>query len=904
MLSTLIERTLKRETQEAANEFFSDVKSPAIKNPRPLIEARMKVIYAAHKDGASGYAVCHSISDVIDSVVKALHAYFVKKRSKFGDFSEHNFCIVALGGYGRRELCPKSDIDIMFLYSNDCVTDAFKTQAIDEIMYPLWNVGYKLGHSSRTVAEAIEDANADILTKTAMLDARFICGCKQLFDSYQASFSADVARGASAHIEELLRLKTSRHQKYGWTPYVQEPSIKNGVGGLRDYQTLLWVSLLKTGARTLMEMARAKIISVVEYKTLRRSYSLLLRVRNEMHYLLKRENDLLDLETQPKVAKGIGYEQVNIVERVEKFMHNVYYALREIDSISKTARKRMKILLPEDINETLELQVDDIAKVRYIEGFIIKKGFMYAQTPNVFRENPDLLIKVFRCCQKFGARLSDELEILIRDSAHLVDASVRQSKVANSEFMKILRSPLDVYPILTKMHFLDILGKFIPEFGAITCLVQHEFYHRYTADIHTLATIYELDKIYNANVEDDPYGYYHTVLTDTKNSTILYLALLLHDLGKSDGIRGHAEVGAEIAKRILERFDVPQDDKETIIFLVKNHFMMSRYWQSNDIEDEATIQKFAKMVGDADRLKYLYVLTFCDANGVSGGLWSSYKQSLHTMLYRNAIRVLQKDEEQVEAYYEAKKQGVLQGVLDSPDLATSVEEAKEQFESLPRNYFLFHGLEDIVLHMNMVHNFKENLRRIEAPIMPVFEWRNDPNMSLSTVTIVTRDIVGLYYKLASAFTYAGLNILGSKAISRNDGIIIDTFHVTAAGGGAVQNEKTRELFSKAITQIFTTGIEIEPRTNKLQAPQNAEAMPHHYKLLSAADRLIMEVIAKDRPGLLYSITKAIHKEGYDIIFARISVEDSWGTNTFHLRKSQGKPNEISLTLQKSVIEAL
>lgn len=903
MLSTQKERILKRDTELAALEFFADNKPPMLKNLRSLIDGRMKAIYEAHRAGASGYVVCHAISDVIDMVVQRLHAAFVEKRAKFGNFSEHNFCIVALGGYGRRELCPKSDIDIMFLYSNDKVSDVFKTQAIEEIMYPLWNVGYKLGHSSRTVAEAIEDANADILTKTAMLDARFLCGSKQLFESYQNSFSECVKSTASEHIEELLRLKTARHRKYGWTPYVQEPSVKNGVGGLRDYQTLLWVSRLKIGAKTLMEMARAKVISVVEYKTLRRSYNLLLRVRNEMHYLLNRENDLLDLETQPRVAKGLGYEQKNIVERVEKFMHNVYYALREIDSISKTARKRMRILLPEDINEALGLRFDEFSKVRYIEGFIIKKGFMYAQNPNVFRRDPTLLIKVFRCCQKFGARLSDELEILIRDCAHLVDDKVRNDKTANSEFMKILRSPLDVFPILSKMHFLDILGKFIPDFGAITCLVQHEFYHRYTADIHTLATIYELDKIFNANVEDDPYGYYHAVLSDTKNSTILYLALLMHDLGKSDGIRGHAEVGAEIAARILKRFDVTEDDKETIIFLVRNHFMMSRYWQSNDIEDEGAIQKFAKMVGDVDRLKYLYVLTFCDANGVSGGLWSSYKQSLHTMLYRNALRALQKNEQQMEAYYEAKKQSVLESVLQSEDLAISVDEAKRQFELFPRNYFLFHGLEDIVLHLNMVHSYKENLLRKEEPIMPIFEWRNDPNMSLSTVTVVTSDIVGFYYKLASAFTYAGLNILGSKAISRSDGIVIDTFYVTAVGGGAVQNERTRELFAKAITQIIATGKEIEPPARK-QDLHPGEIIPHHYKLLPAPDRLIMEVIAKDRPGLLYSIAKAINKEGYDIIFARISVEDSWGTNTFHLRKSSGPANEISLTLQKSVLEAL
>lgn len=902
MLSTAIERLLRRQTSEALKALFSKGAPPA-KDLRSCVESRMAAIFEAHKAGATGYAVCRATSDVIDSVVCELYSLFAGKRSKFGPFCKNNFCIVALGGYGRRELCPKSDIDIMFLYSSGGVPDLFKTQAIDEIMYPLWNIGYKLGHSSRTVSEAVEDAEADILTKTAMLDARFLCGSKPLFELFQKSFGEMSERAAQSHIEELLRLKTARHQKYGWTPYVQEPNVKNGVGGLRDYQTLLWVGRLKTGAKSVIDLARLRIISVVEYKTLRRAYNLLLRARNEMHYRMRRENDLLDLEIQPKIAYGLGYRKRNIVERVEDFMRDLYYALREVDSISKTARKRMKIVLPEDIEETLGIRRDNFARVRYIEGFILKNGFMYARNPAVFRNDPTLLIKVFRCCQKFGVTLSDELEILIRDSAHLIDDRVRADKSANAEFMKILRSQWDVYPILSKMHFLDILGTFIPEFGSITCLVQHEFYHRYTADIHTLATIRELDRVFGANVEEEPYGRYHAALSDAKNSTVLYLALLMHDLGKSDGIKGHAEVGAELAPALLERFDVPEEDRETIIFLIKNHLMMARYWQANDIEDEEVIARFADMVGDVEKLKYLYVLTFCDAKGTSQELWNSYKQSLHTMLYRSAKRVMEKNEEQMEALYESRKQKVLDGILASDELGTSEEEAKEHFASLPRNYFLFHGRDDIILHMNMVHIFRVGARH--GPEIPVFEWRNDPNMSLSTVTVVTSDIAGLYYKLASAFTYAGLNIMGSKALSRTDGIIIDTFYVTSAAGGAVQNERTRDLFSKAITRIFLEGADImPPPPKKPEGGEKNEIIPHSISIGRSGGRIMAEVVAKDRPGLLCSITKAIYENGYDIIFARISVEGWWGTNIFHIKPRAGAEVSDFCRLETEIVKVL
>lgn len=902
MLSTARERLLKKQTYEGAETLFAG-KKPSAKELKPFVENRFLAIKEAHQEGASGYTICRSNSDVIDCVILNLHALFKSQNQGENNFLD-DFCVVALGGYGRRELCPKSDIDIMFLYSDRGVTDKFKTDAIDAIMYPLWNVGYKLGHSSRTVLEALEDAGADVLTKTAMLDARFICGNLNVFSQFKEKFSEYSKSTAESHIEELLRLKTLRHQKYDWSPYVQEPNVKNGVGSLRDYQTLLWVAKLKTGSETLIDLARKKIISIVEYKSLRRAHALLLRTRNEMHYFSNRENDLLDLELQPKVAHSIGYREEDVIKRVERFMRDIYYSLREVDSISKTARKRMKIVLPEDIEETLGIRRDNLSKVRYFEGFIMRNGFMYAQNASVFRKDPTLLIKVFRCCQQFGALLSDELEILIRDSAHLIDDSVRNSKLANAEFLKILRSDWNVYPILSKMHFLDILGKFIPEFGEITCLVQHEFYHRYTADIHTLNTIRELDKIFGANVEDEPYGYYHAVLSDSKSPSLLYMALLMHDLGKSDGTKGHAEVGAEIAEQILARFDLAEDEKEVVIFLIKNHLMMARYWQSNDIEDEAVIEKFVEKIVDPDRLKYLYVLTFCDSKSTSNTLWNSYKQSLHTMLYRNALRKMQSTPEKIEALYEERKQKIIDGILNSTELRTSSEEALDYLNNLPRNYFLFHGKDDLILHMNMVHTYVErekNRTQSENPasLLPVFEWRNDPNMSLSTVTIVTRDIGGLYFKLASAFTYAGLNIMGSKALSRADGIIIDTFYVTSVGGGAVQNERTLELFSNAILKIFGAGQDLVE-----QPPKRSEEFPSRILVKNSSQKTTVEVIAKDRPGLLCSITKAIYDFGFEIVFGRISVDGGWGTNNFIIKPRNDFENVSTDGLEAKIKDVL
>ena len=903
MLSTEKERLFKKRSGEKIAKFFDGNVSAKLARLRPFVESLFDEVYKMHKKGASGYTVCHSISDIIDSIFQALHKSFAQKREKFDAFNTENFCIVALGGYGRRELCPKSDIDIMFLYSNSKVNDVFKTLAIDEIMYPLWDLGCKLGHSSRTLNEAMEEAKNDVITRTSMLDARFLCGSRALYDKFTLKFEKMCIRTADSYIDELLRLKTARHKKYGWSPYVQEPNIKNGVGGLRDFQTLLWVCRLKTGSRNLLDLVRNKLLSVAEYKMLRRSYNYLLQLRNAMHYKAKRPNELLDLELQPKIAYNLGYRKRDVVERVELFMRDVYFALREIDSASKTARKRMRIDLPGDIEKTLGIKHSKYRKLRFIDGFILKDGFIYPQNAAIFRKDPTLLIKVFRNCQKFGVQISDELELLIRDNAHLIDADVRADKSANAEFMKILRSRWPVYPVLSEMHFLNILGKFIPEFGELTCLVQHEFYHRYTADIHTLNSIRELDRIFAADVHDKNYGYYHAILSDAQNSTVLYLALLCHDLGKSDGIRGHAEVGAEIAEPILKRFGVPHEDAETIIFLVKNHLMMARYWQRNDIENEAVIAKFAEMVGDEDRLKYLYVLTFCDSKATSEELWNSYKDLLHTMLYRNTRRILTRDPEQIETLFESRRQKVLDAVLESDELGLSVDEAKKILATFPQRYFMFHSREDLVLHIKMIERFRKNMKRGKSK--PLLEWNNDPNKSLSTVTIVTRDTKGLFYKLASAFTYAGLNILGSKAMSSSDGFIIDTFYITSVSGGAVLSERTRDLFSEAIEKIFIKKERIAlPKHKHASTKEGEESIPHHIVMERSDDKLILEVIAPDRQGLLYSITKKIYEFGYDILFARISAAERWGTNVFHLKSTSRTPVDAELRIKDEMAKIL
>ncbi len=896
-------RSLESKVGEIARNSFPDGGNVQIQAPEFLRTCR-KIIEEAHNGGESGLRVCSALSLAADIAIGRLTAAFVKKRGRRAGAVAAKFCIVALGGYGRSELCPKSDIDIMILYSDDA-TERFKTLIVDEIMYPLWNTGFVLGHSSRTIAEAVEAAQSDILARNAMLDSRPVAGNLRLFSRFKRRFERFCRENSAGHFDALMRLKRDRHERYNWTPYLQEPNVKNGVGGLRDFQTMSWKTFLNFGTSDIRELVRRGIISVSEYASAVRARNFLLRVRNDMHYLSGRENDLLDLETQSKIARRLGFCEGSDEECVEAFMRRLYFAFRDIDGVAKTARKRMGLMLPGDVVENMRRMGKRRPRnVKFtIDGFTIWRGEIDAIRSDIFKRRPKSILKVFLYCQKFGAAPSDSLEVLIKDSRKYIDDNLRASADANALFLKILANRGEVFPVLELMHYWGVLDAFIPEFSDITCLVQHEFYHRYTADVHILNSIAELDKVFLSRPEDGFYGECHKVLISLQSPHLAYLMLLLHDIGKADGIRGHAEVGAEIGSRILERLGVSESDAETILFVVRNHLEMARFAQSNDVEDEKSVAKFASIVGNKEHLKFLYVVTFCDAMATSDGFWNSYKQSLHSMLYGATLSLLEKGESGSAKFYERRKEKVLRAALTSPDIAGLQEELCEHIENLPRNYFYYHGLEDLVSHVHMVHALrrKRAAQDSDEKAAPVIEWRDDPNRSISRLCVVSTDRSGLFAILSGVLTLVGLNILASKILTRDDGITIDTFYVSGVSDGVLNNPRLRDRFSRNLNSALKGRMSLDKAVNELfysaLGKLGGELVGDVF-MRRESGKLVVEVFARDCVGLLYKLAKTISECGYDIEFARVNTEGKWGHNTFHI--SPRPLSEPSAELAKSL----
>jgi len=879
---------------------------------KTFLRLESAMIRMRHDAGESGLIVARARASMIDVMLAHLFDYAMASWTRLHGTTPAAVSLVALGGYGRGELNPFSDIDIMFLFPSKTKPNAvqpLQEHLVNEILYILWDCGIKVGHSTRTVDEVFAEARKDMQTKTSLLESRLIAGSELLYDSFSTAYdSFSQHEDPRGYIAARIEDQNSRRAKYGNTVFLQEPDIKNGVGGLRDYQNAFWMARVKLGIKSMDALVEQNHLRRNELRDFKRSYEFLLRVRNELHFQSRKATDLLNLETQPRVALGLGYTNQNILGRVEQFMHDYYHAAQTIYRISRIVENRLALSL-EPVSRVSFREVlrgYRHQKAKRFDGFIQRGNELTAEKPDVFEQDPARLIRVFRHCQQLGIKPDFTLQALIRESLPLITKHVQNSDDANISFRAILGEAGAVFPALELMHELGVLGRFIPEFDELTCLVQHEFYHRYTADIHTLHAIRELDYVFN---ESGPLTEkYRAELHATPYPTLLYLILLLHDIGKAEGIQGHAESGVRIALPILHRLGVEPASIEIVAFIIKNHLIMARFWQRRDVDDPKTAAAFAEMVDDATKLRYLYVHTFCDARGTAGGLWNGYKDTLHTTLFRATLERLVHGEEVESRNSEIthmKHQELISKKI--PDIGA--DEITAHFNLLPERYFIHTDSAEITLHIQMVNQLLRSINAANSvgSLKPVIDWKNDLNRSLTVVNVVTWDRAGLFYKLAGALSVAGLSILGAKVISRSDHIAIDTFYVVEPSRGVVQSQAATEMFAKTVEDALVANKDLYPEilaqskkwsnrfaystnngTDVLQSsfPPTVEV----YHELSM-QRTIVEIQAHDQIGLLYLLAKTIYDHGFDITFARIGTERNIAIDTFYIESANQELTE-------------
>ena len=695
---------------------------PRYKNFLKVESHRLKIL---HRAGGSGREICRGRAALMDILLRYL---WDAAKSTLSPQAQKEFpplALIAIGGFGRAELNPHSDIDFMFLHAGQVVAGSkplpYLSKLMDGILYPLWDLGFKVGHSVRTIPDCVQVANNDMQSKTSLIEARLVAGDEKLFEKFQ---KAVVAKCVESHeveyIAARLQDQAARREKFGNSATMQEPNIKNGCGGLRDFQNLHWMAFFKYRIRTLAEMEQREFISASERKQLEAAYDFLLCVRNELHYQVPRPVDVLSKSLQPTIANNLGYTDRSPSKRLEKFMRTLYTHSRNIYLITRTLEERLALLPDERRLPTLRKFLSapfGQPKEQVIDGFKIHRGQISAVSNRVFRDQPRRLMRVFLHAQQRGLNLHPDLAQLIRSDLALVEKSFLQDEHIRETFLEILNQRGNVARTLRRMHEVGLLGKYIPEFGKLTCLVQHEFYHQYAADEHTLVCLEQLDRIWEASAP--PYNAYAELFQSVERPFVLYLALILHDSGKAAHAGKHSEIGAQLALRVSRRLGLDGATSHALRLLIEHHLAMAQTSQRRDLDDPAVIRSFAAQIQTAENLRMLTLLTFADTQATSDKLWNGFKDSLLWQIHDKTMKVLMGGSDFIRAE-EKQRELLAQEVAGMLPRSFSPEEVEAHFDSLPPRYFQITAEREIVADLTLAHRFMHHqLAEEEKALEPV-----------------------------------------------------------------------------------------------------------------------------------------------------------------------------------------
>jgi [protein-PII] uridylyltransferase len=857
-----------------------------------------------HRAGADGRKICEGRAAILDALLRHLWEAAKASLSPQAQKEFPAIALVAIGGYGRAELNPHSDIDFMFLHDGQVAVGKplpHLSKLIDGVLYPLWDIGLKVGHAVRSIEDCVQVANSDMQSKTSVIEARLIAGDEKLFLKFQKAVVAKCVVGfEEKYITARLEDQATRRTKYGNSATMQEPNLKNGCGGLRDFQNLLWMTFFKYRTRSLADLQEREFVSAAERKQLEAAYDFLLRARTELHYHVNRPLDVLGKNLQPAVATNLGYTDRSPSKRIEKFMRDLYTHTRNIFLITRTLEERMALLAPEQKSRLARWRSLFPRRRRQppepVDGFLFIDGEIHAASKRIFRDSPRRLMRVFLYAQQRQLKLHPDLAQLIRNQLSLVDRAFLNDEHVRETFMTILERRGEVAPILRAMHEVNFLGKYIPEFGKLTCLVQHEFYHQYAADEHTLVCLEQLDKIWEAN--ESPYRNYAPLFQSLERPGLLYLALLLHDVGKAapHDQGKHPEASAAMADRAARRLQLNESAADTLHLLVVNHLLLASVSQRRDLDDPTVVRNFARQIGTPENLNLLALLTFADSQGTSDKLWNGFKDSLLWQLHSRAMALLTGGSEFIRAGKE-QREHLLQEVRDLAPKFLTEEELVSHFGSLPDRYFEIHLADQILDDLELAHRFiKQQVFEEEGTLSPVIKWQDETDRGYNLVKICTWDRAGLFSKIAGTFSAVGLNILSAQIFTRTDGIVLDKFFVNDARTGNLASREQHEKFDALLNKILTGEaadlsalIARQRETRPVYQAYAGEQMETqiHFDNDASETRTLLEIETEDRLGLLYAISETFAELRCDIFAARIVTERGAAIDSFYLCETDG-----------------
>ena len=835
------------------------------------------------EEGGDGLRCARHLSRIQDELIGALFDYVITHVHPAPERERRKLVIAAVGGYGRGTLAPGSDIDLLFLLPT--VDDRWAIKVIEAMLYTLWDLRQKVGHSTRSIEECLHYAREDVTIRTALLEARQILGDPAIFEDMRDRFDREVVSNTPAEfVAAKLAERDSRIAKAGRSRYLVEPNVKDGKGGLRDLNTLFWIAKYVYRVRDATELVQAGLFSRKEYRLFCRCEEFLWRVRCHLHFVTGRAEERLSFDLQRTLAGQLGYVDRAGLYGVERFMKHYFLIAKEVGDLTAIvcAALEERQAKPSPMLDRFFGRIWRRREALVNKDFVIENARLTVADPATFARDSVNLLRLFAIADEAGLAIHPDAMHLVTLSLTKIDAVMRADREANRLFLSILTSRNSPEVVLRLMNQAGVLGRFIPEFGRIVALMQFNMYHSFTVDEHLIRSIGILADIESGrSLVEHPVA--QEILRTIRDRTVLYVALFLHDIAKGR-TEDHSIAGMAVARKLCPRLGLDEAQTATIIWLIEQHLVMSDTAQRRDLSDRRTIETFAQVVGTMDRLNMLLVLTICDIRAVGPGVWNGWKAELLRTLYwqtehliEGADSVVARDRRVIAAREE------LRAALPKwSDHDFAAYAARHQAP-----YWLKVDLSHKIRHANIL-----NMSEVESP-GPLVDYVTEEARGITELTVIAPDHPRLLSTIAGACAAAAADIVDAQIFTTTDGLALDMIYVTRALDRDEDELRRAGRIGLAIERSLTGEIRL---TDVVAAKRAADRsvievfdVPPEVRIDNTLSNrfTVIEVAGLDRRGLLYNLTGILSQLNLNIGSAHIATFGEKAADVFYVTDFSG-----------------
>ncbi|WP_416898364.1 MAG: [protein-PII] uridylyltransferase [Minwuia sp.] len=871
-LGAAIRKLAEDKTGDDLRAGVFDILRSAMEHGRQIVEHRFL-------ENDPGDKAARSMCYLVDQIIVLLYEHAVRDVFATANPTDsEQLSLIAVGGYGRGQMAPFSDVDLLFLMPYK--QTAWSESVIEYMLYMLWDLKLKVGHSSRTVDDCVRMAKQDTTIRTALLESRYIFGDQALFVELKRRYQKDVVQGnGEDYVRQKLAERDERHQRYGDSRYVNEPNLKEGKGGMRDLHTLFWIAKFVYQVENIADLVERGVLSAGELRKFVKAERFLWTVRFHLHLMTGRPEERLTFDLQPQLAKRLGYTDHAGAQAIERFMKHYYLVARDVGDLTRIICTAIET---ENQKQPLIRLPRFGLRSRNVEGFLAEAGRLSVADEAHFEKTPIDMIRIFRVAQREDLDIHPNALRLIRRHKKKIKADVRKDPDANKAFMEILTSDKEPEIHLRRMNEAGVLGQFITDFGRVVAQTQHDMYHHYTVDEHTIRAVGLLWQIEQGRLKED-HPLSHDIVHKVISREALYVSVFLHDIAKGRG-GDHSVLGERVAKKLCPRLGLSSAETETVAWLVRWHLLMSATAFKRDLADQKTIADFVGAVQSPERLRLLLILTVADIRAVGPGVWNGWKGQLLRDLYYRA---------------EDAMSGDMIGKASRQRVANAREELAARLKGWPKadveahlqrfydGYWLGLDVDTQVWHAEIMRAADKSPAEIRI------EARSDAFKAMTEIAIYAQDHPGLFARIAGAMAVANVSIVDARIFTTHDGMAIDSFIVQDTSDSALDEPRRLERMKQAI--LKTLAGEMRPRRvfaekkpNYAQRTEVFTVEPAVFIDNTASNTwTVIEVNGRDRLGFVHDVAWALYDLSLNVGRARIATYGERAVDVFYVRDMFG-----------------